>query len=223
MKYCLLLFFFVLHLIGFAQQKSKPLAVVAAAKMNVVYKSIPNPIAIAVPGYKAEDLVVKVNVGTIYKELENQYIFFSSAKDTNEVSFTVFVKLKNKKLKLISSSLFRLKEIPKPNICFGSNCANSLLFYNNLQKIHFIYTILDWNITMCGLRYEVKEFKVKHIKTNGDSSIFQNNGQLINSEINESFKMAEDGDTIIINDVSVNGPTGLLKLTDELFFVIKKT
>lgn len=75
---------------------------------------------------------------------------------------------------------------------------------------------------MCGLRYEVKEFKVKHLKTNGDSSIFQNNGQLINSEIKESFKIAEDGDTIIINDVSVIGPSGLLKLTDELFFVIKK-
>ncbi len=207
---------------GFAQQKSKPIAVVAATKMNVVYKSIPNPIAIAVPGYKAEDLVVKVSVGTIYKEQENQYIFFSSAKDTNEVTFTVFVKLKNKKLKLISSSLFRLKEIPKPNICFGSNCANSLLFYNNLQKIIALYTIMDWNITMCGLRFEVKEFKVKHIKTNGDSSIFQNNGPLLNNEIKESFKNAEDGDTIIINDVSVIGPSGLLKLTDELFFVIKK-
>jgi hypothetical protein len=219
MKYCLLLFFFILHLIGFAQHKSKPMAVVAATNNNYIYRIFDNPLSISVSGHYNKDIVVKTSIGKI--EYINYNSYNLNVGKCLEKSVRIFVKLKNKKLKLISSSLFALKAIPKPNICLGSNCANSLLFYNNLQKINFIYTILDFQNT-CSLRYDVKEFKVKHIKTNGDSSIFQNNGQLINSEIKESFKNAEDGDTIIINNVSVIGPSGLLKLTDELFFVIKK-
>ena len=218
----MLFFFFVLQLVGFSQPKNQPLAVVASTKMNIVYKYIPSPIAIAVPGYYAKDLVVKVNVGTIYKAYD-EFIYYSNVKDTNEVTFSVFVKQKNKKLKFISSSRFTIKEIPKPIISFGSNYSSGVLPYENLQNVKSIFAFIDWNLIICGARFEVKEFKVKYLKTNGDSSVFQNNGMIINSEIKESFKKAEDEDTILIYDIIILGPSGKERSDHELLFIIKKS
>jgi len=219
MKYFILLFFFVLQLVGFTQPKNQPLAVVANTKMNVIYKYIPNPIAIAVPGYFARDLVVKVDVGTI-DILNYDYIYYSNNKEKNEVTFSVLVKLKNKKLKLISSSRFSIREIAKPNITFGKY-SGGILNYEKLQTINAL-VIGPLEIHLCDVSFRTKEFKVKHIKTNGDSSIFQCNEMILTKEIKDSFKKAEDGDTIIVYDITIYGPSGIEKRKDELLFVIQK-
>lgn len=225
MKYLFLVYFFMLHIIGFAQQKNYPMPVIAATKTNVVYRGISNPISIAVPGYYAKDLVVKVNVGKLEKEeSENEYTyFFNDTTQEKVVTFSVFIKLKNKKRKLICEWRFRILEIPKPNICLGSNYINGFLSYEKLQKANTIFAIYQTNILGCGISFRVDEFKVKHIKTNGDSTVFECTGQILNKEIKESFKMAEDGDTIFIYDITINGPTGKEKSEHELLFVIKKT
>ena len=41
------------------------LPVVSATKMNILYAGLPNPVAIAVPGYKSEDLQVSISNGNI--------------------------------------------------------------------------------------------------------------------------------------------------------------
>jgi hypothetical protein len=224
MKYFILILFFVLQLVGFSQQKKYSLPVISATKSNVVFRGIPNPISIALPGFFSKDIVVKVNIGKLVKEeRENDYTYFF--KDTiqeNQVTFSVFIKQKNKRIKLVGSWDFRLKEIPKPIICLGSNCTNGFL-YENLQKASTLFATFQLNQTSCGLDFRVKEFKVKHIKTNGDSMVFECTNQILNKEIKESFKNAEDGDTISIYDIIILGPSRIEKSEHELLFVLKKS
>ena len=89
----------------------------------------------------SKDIVVNVNVGKLEKEeSENDYTyFFEDTIQENQVTFSVFIKQKNRRIKLVGSWDFRLKEIPKPIICLGSNCTNGFLLYENLQKpAHFL-------------------------------------------------------------------------------------
>jgi|DEB19_MinimDraft_2_1074335.scaffolds.fasta_scaffold20339_2 hypothetical protein len=111
MKYFIFIFFFVLQLVGFSQQKKYSLPVISSTKSNVVYRGIPNPISIALPGFFSKDIVVNVNVGKLEKEeSENDYTyFFEDTIQENQVTFSVFIKQKNRRIKLVGSWDFRLK------------------------------------------------------------------------------------------------------------------
>lgn len=210
-------------MIGFAQQKNYPMAVVAATKNNYIYKILDNPLSIAVTGYYHKDVVVKTSVGKI--EYINYNSYYLNVGKCSEKSVMIFVYLKKPKgkLKLIDQSEFKIRDFPKPIIFLGENYGNKFISKSNLDSCFAIYFLLRDPFPNCDIRFNATEFFIKHKHKDGSTSIFKvTKTNLLTEEILESFKKAEDGDTIMLYDVTINGPNGIEKLSDELIFVVKE-
>ncbi len=222
MKYLFLLLFLLFQITGFAQPKNQPLAVIAATKNNIVYRGVINPLSIAVPGYYDKDIVVKTNVGKI-EHIANSSEYELNTGLCSEISVTisVYIKKPNKKLQPVGVTQFRIKDWPKPIFQLGSIDNDGAVSYERLSHSNAIF-VFHSCFTVCGLRYTVKEFHIKHKHKDGTISIFKATNFLLTEEIKESFKKAEDGDVIMVYDVIVEGPNGTEKIDDELILDIKK-
>jgi hypothetical protein len=223
MKYFIFLFFFVLQLVGFAQPKDQPLAVVASTQNNILYRNISNPISINVPGYYAKDFIVKTSVGKIENINGTSYYNLNTGLCSEKlVKITVYLKKFKGKQKCVGEQNFALRNYPKPSLQLGPIDNDGFVSYQKLNGSNGIFAI-DRCYSINGLAYTVTEFVVKHKHKDGSISIFKvPNSNLLTEEIKESFKKAEDGDTIMLYDVTVNGPNGIEKLPDELIFIVKE-
>lgn len=86
-------------------------AVVAAVKMNVLYRGMANPIEIAVPGVTSEKVTAIITNGTLSKSASG---FSVSPGEQAESVITVLVD--NKK---VSEKTFRIKNVPNPVAVFA--------------------------------------------------------------------------------------------------------
>lgn len=86
-------------------------AVISADKMNVVYRGVPNPMTISIPGIP-DNLVSASGSGLTRASGSGKYIMTPSAG--REVNIQVSGKLPNGQT-VSSSQVFRIKDIPAPN------------------------------------------------------------------------------------------------------------
>ena len=81
-------------------------AVVAAINMNILYRGMDNPVAIAVPGVKAERVNATISNGIIEKNGQ-QWIVNPADQDLTIITVSV----DNKK---VAEKTFRVKNVPNP-------------------------------------------------------------------------------------------------------------
>lgn len=225
MKYFILLFFFVWQLVGFAQPKNQPIAVVATNSKRLFIRNISNPIEVAVPGYYDKDIVITTNVGKI-EHIENSINYTLNTGLCNEKILTLCVFLKKPKGKLfkIFEQTYKIKPFPKPSVFLGQITDNGFVSYKMLNNSHAIFTMASgFDFTLCDLQHVAKEFKIKHNHKDGTISIFKAKSNVLTEEMKDSFKKAETGDIITVYDVVVEGPNGIEKADDELILEVKKT
>ncbi len=222
MKYLFLFSFLLFQIIGFAQPKNQPLAVIAATKNNIVYRGVINPLSIAVPGYYDKDIVVKTNVGKIehFANSANYELIIGMCPDIS-ATVSVYLKKPNKKLQLVGEFQFQVKNLPKPILQLGSIVGDGVVSYERLNQANAIFAIQAC-FTACDMGYKIKEYHIKHKHKNGTVSIFKATDNLLTAEIKESFNKAEDGDVIMVYNIIVNGPNGAESVEDELILDIKK-
>lgn len=113
---CLLSSMFFMMINSDAQNANKPLVVVAADKMNMMYIGIENPLSIAVAGINAENLIVSISNGTISGS-NGKYL--ADVKVPGEVYVIVSEKIDSDKVKVIDSIKYRVERIPPPHAEIG--------------------------------------------------------------------------------------------------------
>ncbi|MBN2214947.1 MAG: hypothetical protein JW723_11935 [Bacteroidales bacterium] len=92
------------------RQKEKHVAAVSPTKMNVLYLGADNPVAIAVSGISAEEIIVKIDNGEIEGEL-GKYVVRPSKAGAARIKV---YKVKKDKKELLQETEFRVKTIPDP-------------------------------------------------------------------------------------------------------------
>lgn len=110
MKFTFFTLLFITYFFGFAQDtlvaKKSNLGLIAATEMNVVYRGVRNPIAIAVPHAKS----FTVSGPGVSQEKGNYYI---SPGPGNEMIVTLEIVLEDNS-KVVEEHVFRIKNIGKP-------------------------------------------------------------------------------------------------------------
>lgn len=222
MKYLTLFSLLFIQLLVFGQARNQPITVVAATRNNFIYRNVSNQLSIAVPGCYDKDIVAKTSVGKIeHFENSSNYELNIGLCLEQSVTISVYLKKPNKKLQLVGEHKFIIRNWPKPNIRLGSIDYDGLTTYDRLNASNWISAIQTC-FTVCEIGYTIKAFYVKHKHKDGSISIYKSEGNLLTNEIKQSFKNAEDNDTIMIYDVLVAGPNGTERLDDELILVVKK-
>ena len=164
-------------------------AVISADKMNVVYRGLPNPMTISIPG--VADNNVKASANGLSKVSGSKYML--SPKSGREVAITATGKLPDGKF-IETTTSFRIKEIPKPQGTLRGQSGTLKMPRNNLEISTVGAVLEDFDF---DLDIAVSEFKVK---IPGQPSILIN-GNKFDDKAKAALRRASRGDLIQIFDI----------------------
>ncbi len=164
-------------------------AVIAADKMNVVYRGLPNPMSISIPGIP--DNLVTASAPGLKKKSVGKYEM--NPKTGKEVKIIASGTLPDG-TKVSSSQVFRIKDIPKPMATVRKESGLVKMPKASLQKTTVRVELPDF---LFDLQFKVQSFK---IKVPGQATITVT-GSKLNAQAVTAVKKARVGDMIAIFDV----------------------
>ena len=131
MKFIFYSFLILSSFFGFAQDtvvtKKSNIALVAATEMNVVYRGVRNPIAIAVPQAKS----FTVSGPGVSQEKGNYYI---APGQGNEMVVTLEIVLEDDS-KVVEEHVFRIKTVPYPQGRINNRNCNDCYVNMNVEAL----------------------------------------------------------------------------------------
>jgi gliding motility-associated protein GldM len=164
-------------------------AVISADKMNVVYRGLPNPMTISIPG--VADNNVKASANGLAKVSGSKYML--SPTSGREVAITAIGKLPDGK-SIETTTSFRIKDIPKPQGTIRGESGTLKMPRNNLEISTIGAVLEDFDF---DLDIAVSEFK---LKIPGQPSVIVR-GNKFDASAKAALKRASRGDLIQIFDI----------------------
>jgi len=174
---------------------SKPnSAVIAADKMNVVYRGLDNPMTISIPGIANNFVTAKADG---LKKVSGSTYVLNPSKG-RQVSITATGQLPDGNI-INTTSVFRIKDIPKPQGTIRGESGTVKMPRNNLEisTVGAMLEDFDFDLTL-----SVKGFK---FKVPGQPTV-EVNGAKLDDRAKAALKRARRGDLIQIFDIAVENP-----------------
>ncbi|MFI5221381.1 MAG: gliding motility protein GldM [Bacteroidia bacterium] len=202
----------------------KPLAVISATKMNVVYKRLENPISVSVPGYSAKEVSVTCTAGAHLKPDKIQGTFICTVDDNitaKEITITVNVKDKDGKTsKKMGDMTYRVKAVPSPTPKLGSIDASGQVSLGVLRSSKFIFAELK-GFVFEGVKYDVTGFGMRYLPKVGQIKTLRASGYQLSPEMQGVINSAKPGDAFIFAEIKAKGPNGDITLPGNLLLDVK--
>lgn len=190
MKFIFLSFLVLTSLTGFGQDslvtKKNNLGVIAATEMNVVYRGVRNPIAIAVPHAKS----FTVSGLGVSQENGNYYI---SPGQGNEMVVTLEIILEDDS-KVVEEHVFRIKNIGKPLGRISKRNCKECIVIMQIQELKNAEISVFFEDFVTGLQLNVSSFSIElsnktNIKILGNKIDEETFNQLKKLKNNVEFKI----------------------------------
>lgn len=169
-------------------------AVISADKMNVVYRGLPNPMTISIPG--VADNNVQASAEGLLKVSGSKYLL--NPKSGREVAITARGKLPDGK-SIETTTSFRIKDIPKPQGTVRGESGTLKMPRSNLEISTIGAVLEDFDF---DLDIAVSEFK---LKIPGQPSVVVR-GNKFDASAKAALKRASRGDLIQIFDIKAYIP-----------------
>jgi gliding motility-associated protein GldM len=184
-------------------------AVVAAAKMNILYRGIENPIEVAVPGVPSEKVSVIVTNGTLNKTASGYSV---SPGEQAESVIKVLVAGKE-----ISEKKFRIKNIPQPVALFAGKNEGEIDREVALKTDSLEAELKNflWDLT-----FEIKGFTFLCSKDNSDLEEVSV-GNKLTDKMKSLISEIKPGKMIVFKDIKAKGPDGKIKDLNQIILKIK--
>jgi gliding motility-associated protein GldM len=192
----------------------KPMAVISATKMNVVYIGLQNPISVSVPGYSSKEVQVSLNpssAGTLKPDPQTPGGYLLEVNRTaSTLSVVASVKTKDGKVKQMGEQKYRVKVIPDPvpalGMIEGGKTASAQLKGQNVIRAALK------NFAFEGINYVPYEFTF--IVTSKRTAPFYavGQGQMLTPAMQAALNKAEKGDQVLVSSIKVKGPDGVRQL-----------
>ncbi|AIY12137.1 type IX secretion system motor protein PorM/GldM [Cellulophaga baltica] len=169
---------------------SKPgAALIAADKMNVVYRGVANPMSISIPGIP--DNKVSANAAGLSKRSGSSYVM--NPGTGRSVTISASGKLPDGQV-VSSKSEFRIKDIPRPNGSIRGETNSAKMPRTNLE-ISTVGALLedfdfDLNLAVSGFKFKVP----------GQPTVVVS-GNKLNGAAKSALKRAGRGDAVQIFDI----------------------
>lgn len=166
-------------------------AIISADKMNVVYRGVPNPISISVPGIASN----KVNASAPGMSKVGDGKFMLKPGSGNEVKINVSATMPDGKT-MSSAQVFRIKGLPAPTGKVGGSEKNKGP-KNNLEvcTVTAVMEDFDFPVTV-----NVTQF---NIKVPGQPTIVVN-GNKMDSRAKSAIAKAQKGDVVVISEIKAS-------------------
>jgi len=165
-------------------------AVISADKMNVVYRGVPNPMTISIPGIP-DNLVKATGIGLKNANGSGKYTMTPSSG--REVKISVTGKLPNGQM-VSTSQTFRIKDIPSPRGSVRKEMGYVKMPKTTLEKVTVGAELPDFDF---DLKLKTSGFT---IKVPGQSAVVVS-GNRMNAQAKKAIAKARRGDVIAIFDI----------------------
>ena len=166
-------------------------AIISADKMNVVYRGVPNPISISVPGIASN----KVNASAPGMSKVGDGKFMLKPGSGSEVKINVSATMPDGKT-MSSAQVFRIKGLPAPTGKVGGSEKNSGQ-KSNLEVCTVTATMEDFDFPVT---VNVTQF---NIKVPGQPTIVVS-GNKMDSRARAAIAKASRGDIVIISEIKAS-------------------
>jgi hypothetical protein len=214
MKKIILLSVFALFAILAESQNQ---SVVSATKMNVLYKGIYNPIAVAVPGIPAKDVKVSAINAKIEKIDDTNYNVMPGAESTAKI--TVSGTYKDGKEINYGTTVFRVMPIPSPSVYFARKLNGKDLTKEDIKRFPEVDVKLD------DFLFEMQPYKVTGFTYSYIAGEFLRSYNITGNRLTEdaiSSIMSQPKETkIFIENIKAIGPDGIVRLMQPLGIVLQ--
>ena len=166
-------------------------AIISADKMNVVYRGVPNPISISVPGIASN----KVNASAPGMSKVGDGKFMLKPGSGSEVKISVNATMPDGK-SMSSAQVFRIKGLPAPTGKVGGSEKNKGP-KSNLEVCSVTAVMEDFDFPV---NVNVTQF---NIKVPGQPTIVVN-GNKMDSRAKSAIAKAQKGDVVVISEIKAS-------------------
>jgi gliding motility-associated protein GldM len=199
----------------------KPLAVISATKMNVVYIGLDNPISVSVPGYSPSQVQVSASAGgTLVRDKQEGTYLLKVSGSAREIEISASVKDSKGQVKKMGIQKYRVRQIPKPMPMLGSIEQSGPVSAGVLKAATFVYANLK-DFAFEGVKFTPVEYTLVYQPKKGDGRAFRGNGQTVGNDIRAVLNNVRTGDRITLLQVKAAGPGGTVVLPSSLSLEVK--
>lgn len=199
---------------------SKPSATVSAAKMNVFYIGVDNPVDISVPGVANEKLTPSITKGTLVKDMQSDSWIFKINKAPEKdftTTISIFAEMDGSSKKM-GESTFRLKKLPDPIAKIAGKMEGGISQYE-LSQASRIVPIMPVGFDF-DIQFEILSFDM--IFRRGDYNTRKgSDSELFSEEMKKMIDGLQRGQRVTFEKIMAKGPDGETRLLNPISFTIK--
>lgn len=193
-------------------QVAKPSAVVSPDKMNVLYIGVPNPVSVSAPGIPKENLKIAVSGGS-FTGSNGKYTV--NVTNRGDATVTVSATIGNK-TQTLSSTLFRVKPIPKPTPQFGGKPGGGLSAVALKNQKQIFARLEDFEF---DAKFTINRFSLVIAIPRADAlGPFSASGNNLSPQMVSAMQGITAGARVIFDNIIATGPDGIQRTLDPMVF-----
>ncbi|OFX25032.1 MAG: hypothetical protein A2033_09975 [Bacteroidetes bacterium GWA2_31_9] len=190
---------------------TKPMAVVSATKMNVMYIGVDNPLDISVSGFTDDKVSATISQGNLSKSGTGYVARVSTA---GEATISVSAKDEEGKAKSMGQSKFRVKRVPDP-VAKVAGSKGGVIAKNLLAAQSGV--IADLENFDFDLKFIVKGFTVS-ATIKGFEQIKASPNNILTPDQKALIAKVEKGQKVYFDDIKAAGPDGSNRPLSPIIF-----
>lgn len=184
-------------------------AVVAAVNMNVLYRGMDNPVAIAAPGVKSERVDATISNGTIKKNAQGWVV-----EPGSQALSIITVLVDNKK---VTEKTFRVMNVPDPVAVFAWKNEGEILKETALSTQTLESELKDFN---WDIKFVISSFSLV-ITWDGYVLTEHSNGNKLTDEMRSRISKCLTGQKIVFQDIKAVGLDGKTRDLSPITLTLK--
>jgi gliding motility-associated protein GldM len=191
-----------------------PVATISASKMSIFYAGIPNPLDVAVPGYRPDQVSVSTDNGVITGSA-GKYNVAVQMGQNRVCHINVAATTAEKNVKTFSKE-FKIRPLPPLGVTINGKEGGSVAGAE-VQAWNFLNASFGPSFAYDGLQYQVNSYECI-VQTRSGAQIYHGSGPQIGGDIKTAATKCRRGDMIIFYNIKANGvgsPAGPPKSIDS--------
>jgi gliding motility-associated protein GldM len=185
---------------------AKPALTVSAENMNVVYRGLPNPISVSVPGFPNEKLTVSATNGVLTNKGNGKYEVNPSGEGI--VTISVMATMDNGDKRNMGSQILRIKRIPSPNAKFGNLIDNGKMAKGTIDAQ--VGVIAYYKDFLYKATPKVTEFKLVIITGGNIAEEFESKNNMLTIKMKERLSRLKKNERFLLENIKGIGPDNLI-------------
>ncbi|MBQ6083045.1 MAG: hypothetical protein IJK92_01655 [Bacteroidales bacterium] len=183
-----------------------PSATIAPTKMMIMYSGLENPVAVSAPGYKQNEISVKVTGGEVVRADRNKGEYIIKPNSVKEKVHVFATAIKDGKTITLKDEEFRVKQVPLPQATIGGFKGGDVSKGKLIEAGKVEATMEDFDFG--GFEYTIVSYKYSYSSKGTSTPPITKNGADFDSQIKKDIRESNPGQRFYFENIKAKAPDG---------------